>query len=209
MLLAHGAWANSVSQPCIITITSMISVMIPLLALTGCTGEGSGGPVLSSLSTQTAPTAGQSSDPVAGHTEAHPVGRIPLTSQSTATTTAFTSDFTPSPSSAEGSPSGSDLSDDVPMITVTSTAAGVTVRLNWQHPADTDTSGYYVYYGRQPAQEAGSCASYESSKAVGAPPATITGLDHDTLYYFAVKNFDDSEDGCSEEIMVATPAARR
>jgi hypothetical protein len=92
------------------------------------------------------------------------------------------------------------------MVTVTSTATGVTVRLNWRHPAGADTFGYEVYYGKQPAQEAGSCA-YESRKAIDAPPATIAGLEHNTLYYFAVKNFDDSEDGCSEEIMVATPPA--
>jgi hypothetical protein len=211
-MLVHGALANFVSQQCIIHITSMILILavVPFLSLTGCTGEGAGGPAFSSLSTQTDTTAVQSSGPGAGHIEAQQAGRTSLTSQSTATTASASHliPSLPSPSSADGSPPGSDSSDDVPMITVTSTATGVTVRLNWQHRADTDASGYYVYYGKQPAQEAGSCASYESSKAVDAPPATITGLEHDTLYYFAVKNFGDSEDICSEEIMVTTPPAR-
>jgi hypothetical protein len=93
------------------------------------------------------------------------------------------------------------------MVTVTSTPTGATVRLNWQHTADVDSFGYYVYYGKRPAEEAGSCAGYEANQAVDAPPATIAGLEPDTIYYFAVKHFGDSDDACSEEIIAPTPPA--
>ncbi len=188
---------NAVSQPCIISMVYRMLVIIPLLALIGCTREGEGGPVMLSLSTPVGATAGASSGLAPDLTPGPQTGQLPLAQQST-DTTPFTSD---------GSLPGSDSSDNAPMITVTSTLSGVTVRLNWEHPADADTFGYYVYYGKQPAQEAGSCAAYESNQVVDAPPATIAGLEHDALYYFAVKNFGDSEDACSEEIMVATPPA--
>lgn len=183
-----------------------IIVMIPFLALLGCSGGGEGGPVISSLSAPAGTTARPSLDLAADYTAAQQAGPLPLISQSTDTTD-FTSALTPVPSYTGGLPPGSDSSDDVPMITVTSTPTGVTVRLNWQHSADADTFGYNVYYGKQPAQESGSCSAYEANQTVDAPPATIAGLEHDTLYYFAVKNFGDSEDACSEEIMVATPPA--
>lgn len=196
-MLTRGTLVNAVSQPCIISMVYRMLVIVPFLALIGCTREGEGGPVMSSLSTPAGATAGASSGLAADFTPGPQAGQLPFASQPT-DTTPFTSD---------GSLPGSDSSDNAPMITVTSTPSGVTVRLNWEHPADADTFGYYVYYGKQPAQEAGSCAAYEANQVVDAPPATIAGLEHDTLYYFAVKNFGDSEDACSEEIMVATPPA--
>jgi hypothetical protein len=116
-------------------------------------------------------------------------------------------DFTSGSPSSEGLPSGSNSPENAPLITVTSTPSGVAVQLNWQH--SSDANGYRVYYGTHPAQEAGSCADYEANQAVDAPPAMIAGLEHDTIYYFAVKHFNDSDDACSEEIMVVTPPAER
>lgn len=208
-MLARWALINSISRPYIISMaySSRMLVMVPFLALIGCTGEGQGGPVISSLSAPAGATASLSLDLATDHMEGHQARQLPLTSHSTDVTTDFASDFSPGPLSTDGSSPSSDSSDDIPMITVTSTSTGVTVRLNWQHPADAGIFGYYVYYGKQPAQESGSCAAYEAKQAVDAPPATIAGLEHDTLYYFAVRHFNDSEDACSEEIMVATPPA--
>lgn len=193
----RGILVNSVSHPFIISI-AYVFIIFTLLAFTGCTREGEGGPIISSLSTPAGATAGSALDPAADSSAGPKAGQLPATSSS-ADTTDITSD---------GSVPGSDSIVNVPMATVTSTATGVTVRLNWEHSAEADTFGYYVYYGKQPAQEAGSCTAYEAHQVVDAPPATIAGLEHDTLYYFAVKNFGDSEEACSEEIMVETPPVR-
>ena len=199
----RGTLANSASQPCIISMAFMMLVMVPFQTLIGCTAEGKGNSAMSSLSTRAGATAAPSLDLVDGNTEADQAGPMPLSLPSTGATNS-TSDLTPDSLYTDDLPNSS---DDVPMIAVTSTPMGVTVRLNWEHPSDTNTFGYHVYYGKQPAQEAGSCVNYEANQAVDAPPATIAGLEHDTIYYFAVKHFNDSEDACSEEIMVATPSA--
>ncbi len=157
----------------------MMLWLSPFPVLIGCTREGEVNSVISGPSTRAGATAGPSLD-----------------SNSDPTTDFLYTDGLPN------------SSDDVPMITVTSTPTGVTVQLNWEQPSDANTVGYSIYYGKEPAEEAGSCAAYEANLAVETPPATIVGLDHETVYYFAVKHFNDSEDACSEEIMVVTPPAR-
>lgn len=204
-MLARGALIHLASRTYLVSIVSLMFVSLPHAALIGCSGEKENGPVSSTLSgpanSTTVPPLPQS----ARSTEEDQAGRLPITSQSLDGETDLAANPTPAPSDTDGSSPDSDPSDDVPMITVTSTPKGVTVQLDWAHPSDADAYGYDVYYGKHPAQEAGSCTSYEGNQAVDGPPATIVGLEHNTIYYFAVKNFN--EDACSEEIIVATPPA--
>ncbi len=176
-MLTRRDLINFVSWPGIFSIALLMLVIIPLITLIGCSEHGEGGPVISSPSN----TAGQKEDP-----SSNPVS-VSL--------------------SSNGLPPRSDSPDEVPMVTVTSTSKGATVRLNWQQSSDVNIFGYYVYYGKQPAQDSGSCSSYEANQAVDAPPATITGLEPDTLYFFAIKKFNESESSCSNEVMVFTPPA--
>lgn len=196
----RGALGISVFQPSIISMAYRILAMVLLAALPGCSEEGTGGPVISGPSASAGMSAGLSLEPTAGYTQTHLTEHLLSTPLSTDTSTDFLLDLTPDPLPYSGS------SDDA-VIAAASTPMGVTVRLKWEQSPNVDTSGYTVYFGRQPALEPGSCAGYEASLAVDRPPATITDLNHETVYYFAVKNFDDPEDACSEEIMVVTPPA--
>jgi hypothetical protein len=179
------------------SITSMAYVAFlisPLISLAGCSGEGAGGPVISSLSTPTEATEEANSDQVSDSEEADHDG------------------------------GGED-----PTITMTATPTGVTAHLTWDRPPDIDVAGYHVYYGKRSkeqlrseearSEEAGSevsgveeppsCSSGEK-QSVGAPPATITDLEPNTEYFFAILAFNENESGslCSNEIVMVTPPAQ-
>ncbi len=159
-----------------ISMTHLILVIFLLMPLAGCTGDGAGGPITSNLSS--------------------------LTDAST----------------------NSDGEED-PMITMTSTPTGVTAHVTWVPPPGMNVAGYNIYYRRQlsaepnseessseePASEASgseepsSCSSGES-QAVKAPAATITGLQPNTRYAFAIRAFNESESLCSNEITAVTPS---
>ncbi|NJN69383.1 MAG: fibronectin type III domain-containing protein [Nitrospira sp.] len=94
---------------------------------------------------------------------------------------------------------------------MTSTPTGVTAQLTWDASTDPNVSGYYIYYGRESSGEFGSC-SYETSQAVEAPPATITELDPNTPYFFAISAYSgedaEAQSPCSSEMLVVTPPAQ-
>lgn len=181
--LAHfTSWKSNVSMA---HLTLLVLLLMPL---GGCSGEGAGGPIISSLSSPTDASAGLDSDQ-APHSDA----------------------------------TDSDGEED-PMITMTSTPAGVTAHVTWVHPPDMNVAGYSIYYRKQlsaepsseesssgkPASEESSseepspCSSGES-QAVEAPAATITGLEPNTRYLFAIRAFNESESLCSNEIAAVTP----
>ena len=83
---------------------------------------------------------------------------------------------------------------------------GVTASLAWQPVQDSSVYAYFVHYGRQSPGKSGSCA-YESSMYVDSPSATVTNLDPDTRYYFAVSAYNDLESACSSEVSTITPSA--
>lgn len=160
-----------------------------LLSLAGCTGEGASGPIISSLSSPTDVTEGLDSDQAA-HSE---------------------------------DVNHNDGEED-PIITMTSTATGVTAQVTWERPSDINVAGYAVYYGKRSeetpspeessseesgAKEPTACSRGES-QAVENPPATITGLEPNTPYFFAIRAFNESESEslCSNEIIVVTPPAQ-
>jgi hypothetical protein len=75
---------------------------------------------------------------------------------------------------------------------------GATASLSWQ-PVDQDQVSYTVHYGKQSAGQAGSC-NYENSLDVAEPTATVTGLELNTTYYFAVSAFNGARSACSNEV---------
>lgn len=183
--------------------TVHLTLMIVLLsALNGCIENG-GSQATPDLSMPVNATVGPTVERPPSSTDVHQaLQAYPVPFPATDETTDPSSDLM----YADGPPPRSDSPDDL-ATTTTSTPTGVTVRLYWPHSEDANIFGYYVYYGKQPAQESGSCSSYEANQSVDAPPATIIGLDHDTLYFFAVKKFNESENSCSEEILLTTPPA--
>jgi hypothetical protein len=166
-----------------------LSVLL-LMPLAGCTGEGAGGPVISSLSTPTDASAGSDSDQTSNSDNSEPAHH-------------------------DG--------DEDPIIAMTPTPTGVTAHLTWDPPPDFNVAGYYIYHGKRLSEEPRSETNSEESNseetsscsrgekhAVDAPPATITGLEPNTLYFFAIRAFNEneSESLCSNEIMVVTPSAQ-
>jgi hypothetical protein len=70
------------------------------------------------------------------------------------------------------------------LVTTPAAFAGE-MSLAWDPVSDADLAGYTVYYGTSPS-------SYTQSKDVGlATQTTLTGLDPCTVYYVAVKAYDE------------------
>jgi hypothetical protein len=76
-----------------------------------------------------------------------------------------------------------------------------TARLTWDPVPDASISSYFVHYGRQSSMQSGSCG-YERAMSIDSPPATITNLDPDTRYYFAVSAYNGLESSCSNEVSI-------
>ena len=85
-------------------------------------------------------------------------------------------------------------------------APGATASLAWSPVPDPSVHSYFVYYGRQSPDQPGSCA-YESSVQVDSPSVTLTNLDPNTTYYFAVSAYNGMESACSSEVSTVTPPA--
>jgi len=197
-----------------ITMAHIFVLGLIVFPLAGCGGDEQGGPIISSLSTPTdAPSdkgAPSDSNPTAAKST---VGEDP--------TISFPDTFTDS-TAGMAEQAAAEQSDDAigpeysggeedPMISVTSTPTGATVRLIWDPHPNPTVVGYHVYYGRQSSGEHGSC-SYAESQSVEAPPATITGLEPNTPYFFAISAYGgesgESESPCSNEVLMVTPPAQ-
>jgi len=172
-----------------LSTASLLLVIPVILSLAGCNGEGGGGPIISSLSAPTDATTG--------------------------------SDSTQDAHSDDGN---HDDGDDDPIITMTPTASGVTAHVTWDPPSGIDVAGYDIHYGKHtsqepsaeesgseevPSEEPTACSRGES-QAVEGPSATITDLEPNTEYFFAIRAFNqnESESLCSNEITAVTPSAQ-
>jgi hypothetical protein len=80
------------------------------------------------------------------------------------------------------------------------------VSLAWNPVPDPSVYAYFVHYGKRPTGKAGKC-HYALSTFVGHPSATITGLDPNTQYFFAVSAYNGHESACSNEVSTVTPSA--
>lgn len=102
-----------------------------------------------------------------------------------------------------GCGSGGETGSD-PTVKVTPSSAGATASLDWNPVPDPSVSAYFVHYGRHSPHHSGSCA-YEHSISVDSPSATLTDLDPNTHYYFAVSAYNGLESACSNEVSTVTP----
>jgi hypothetical protein len=187
-LTSLAIWNSNVSM------THLALFILLLMPLAGCTNDGSGGPVISSLSAPADATVGLESDQGASSEAVH---------------------------------SGGEGGEEDPVITMISTEAGVTAHLTWEPPSDITVAGYSIHYGKRPSEEPNSeesmsegisseelsseepnsCARGES-QLVKAPSATITELEPNTLYFFVIRAFNESESLCSNEITAVTPSTQ-
>ncbi len=178
------------SRKSILSLIYPAIVVLLLIPLTGCADERAGGPITSNVSAPTSATS-------------------PL-------------------ESAEASHSTvTDVGGEDPTITMTSMPSGVTANLSWDHPPDFNVAGYVLYYGKHSQDSHSTEATSEESnpeessseepnwcsqgehQAVEAPSATITGLEPNTPYFFAIRAItgNESENLCSNAIVMITPPA--
>ena len=184
----------------------LIAMTIPfaLLTILGCGSgaESSPSPITSGLSTPKNLTESSTSNV---QSDAVEISQAEQPESTTLESADSLSAVSPN-STEEDSPSlPIEFSEEEPVLTATPTAPRVSVRLDWDHSPDSDISNYYVYYGIQPTGDPGSC-TYEQSQAVKSPPVTITGLEPNTPYFFAISAFKESESPCSIEFMLVTPS---
>lgn len=185
-----------------------VAVVLPLV---GCGANGEGGPLNASLSTPTDSKKATSSNAdvpsvkegQTGQGNSEPSRPTDETAEQTSDLADASAEDVSQPFPAEEDPLPPPSEEDP----TTPTSTGVTASLNWNPSSDPNVTGYYVYYGKQPSGELGSCA-YEQSQAVEAPPAAITGLEPNTPYYFAISAFNEVESSCSIEIMMVTPSEK-
>jgi hypothetical protein len=177
-----------------IAMAQVIVLSLIAIPLTGCGADGQGGPVISSLST---PEETPSSEATK--------------SDSSSTAVGSTGDVATNPPGDDPQLDPVADQDVDPMVAVTATPTGATARLTWDASADPNVDGYFIHYGKQSSGEHGSC-SYEESQRVGTPPATVTGLAPNTVYFFAISAFGESESEsdslCSNEVLVTTPSVQ-
>lgn len=101
---------------------------------------------------------------------------------------------------------GSGMEGD-PIISTSSTPTGATASLVWDPVPDPSVIAYNVHYGKQSAGQPGSC-SYSNSQTVNSPAATITGLEPNTRYFFAVSAYNGVSGPCSNEVSTVTPPSQ-
>ncbi len=99
---------------------------------------------------------------------------------------------------------GGEAGDQPTIMVNPSNGTGSTARLAWDPTLDASVFAYFVHYGRQSPNQSGSC-EFESSLFVDSLSATITNLEPDTLYYFAVSSYNGLESVCSSEVSIVTP----
>lgn len=191
-----------VRQNFTIAIAQVIVFGLIALPLAGCGADGQGGPIISSLSTPSDAHSGEGTQSDSHHATTGSPAEDDQTAPSTEHASAHAAeDVDPAAGLAEPAEREED-----PTISMTSTPTGATAQLTWDASHDPTVSNYFVYYGKQSSGEPGSC-SYESSQSVETPPATISGLDPNTPYFFAISAFGESESPCSSEVLVVTPPA--
>jgi hypothetical protein len=191
-MLMRETLASLVNWKSNVSMTLPALFILLLMPLAGCSGEGGGGPVISSLSKPTKATAGLDSGQ-APHSEATDSDgeEDPLITM-TPTSTGVTAHLTwvhPS-----------DMNVAVYKVYYRKQPAEPSPEESGSEEPASEESGL---------EEPSSCSSGES-QAVEAPAAVITGLEPNTRYSFAIRAFNEneSESLCSNEIMAVTPSAQ-
>jgi hypothetical protein len=87
--------------------------------------------------------------------------------------------------------------------------SGANASLSWEPVIHHTPISYTVHFGKQSRGETRSC-NYEYSVDVSEPFAIITGLEFNTLYYFAVSAYAEHghRSHCSNEVSKLTPESQ-
>ena len=93
-----------------------------------------------------------------------------------------------------------------PMLSTTATATGAAANLTWDPVNDSTIVGYYIHYGKQSPNQSGSC-TYKQVQFVPSPQGSVTDLDPESIYYFAVSAYNGIEGNCSNEVYIDTDPA--
>lgn len=195
-----------------------LTVLFALSTILGCSGGEESNPITSNLHT----TASSESDDTSTNTNVAPLpddeealveasldARPPIPEEGDPSLTADSQ-----PASTESDSEEEQVAENPPpqtptgppMVALHSTPTGASADVTWQPSADSNVSGYYIHYGRQSPVEPGVC-SYEERYAAESPSVTITDLEPNTPYFFAVSSYSSFESPCSNEIAVITPPA--
>ncbi len=194
-------------------IPGLIILTVIGLPLAGCGDTEGGGPIVSSLSSPTEGTPPAKEGSESGvDSNAPGLSENENSSADTAESEAENSETLANLASPdEGETPDISFGEEDPEISLTSTPTGVSAQLTWDASTDPEVQGYFIHYGKRSPGEYGSC-SYEESQRVGTPPATITGLEPNTPYFFAISAFGESESEaetpCSNEVLIVTPATQ-
>ena len=168
-----------------ISIAHLILVIF-LLALPGCTNDGVGGPIISSLSTPTDAASELDSDQSSNSEPAHHDGDEDPIIAMTPTPMGVTAHLTWEPP---------------PDRNVAGYRIYYRKQLSVEQRSEESSS-------EDSSSEELSACSYEEHQTVEAPPAIITGLEPSTQYLFAISAFNESESLCSNAILAVTPPAQ-
>lgn len=191
-----------------ITIVQVLVLGLITIPLGGCSDDGQGGPTLSSLSTPTDASSGDGAPSESNPTETETPAGEDMVATSTEEDSTASVDEELDLAATLVDPAEADPAE---MEKVAIAMTGATARITWDASSDPNVQGYFVHYGKRSSGEYGSC-SYEESQRVGAPPATITGLEPNTVYFFAISAFGEAESEaetpCSNEITVVTPSVQ-
>lgn len=124
---------------------------------------------------------------------------IPATHQSTAFRIFMLSILLFTGSIAGGCPSGGEVSSGARPGGDGTAGPGesASAALAWDPVAGV--SGYIIHYGTQSPGSPGSC-SYAQSIFSSTPTATVTGLEPNATYFFAVSSYNGLESACSAEL---------
>ncbi|MFZ3014476.1 MAG: fibronectin type III domain-containing protein [Nitrospira sp.] len=197
-MLMRESLASLVTYKPIFSMTYLALFTLLLMPLAGCSGEGAGGPVISSLSTPTDATAALDSDLASDSEIENFAGEEDPIITMTSTPTGVTANLT---------------WDPPPNVKVT----GYQIyyeKHSSENQGSEESIEEEVDWSEGSAQledstsDKASLCSYGESQTVEAPSATIVGLDPGTPYVFAIRAFNESESLCSNEIQAVTPPAQ-
>ncbi|NOU10406.1 MAG: fibronectin type III domain-containing protein [Nitrospira sp.] len=192
-MLMRESLASLVTWKPIFSMTYLALFTLLLMPLAGCSGEGAGGPVISSLSTPTDATAGLDSDQVPQSEATDSDGEEDPVITMTSTPTGVTAHVT------WVRPPDMNVAGYNVYYRKQASAEPSSEESNSEEPVSEESS----------SEEPSSCSTGQS-QTVDGPSATIVGLEPNTRYLFAIRAFNEneSESLCSNEIPAVTLPAQ-
>jgi len=186
------------SRKSIISTAYPALLILPFIALAGCTNDGAGGPTISSLSKPTNATAGLDSDLTTDSDIEDSAGEEDPVITMTATPTGVTADLAWDPPS-DIKVTGYQIYYAKRSSENQGSKESIEEEVDWSEGSDRPEGS---------TSDKPSLCSYGESQTVEASSATIVGLEPNTPYIFAIRVFNELGSLCSNEIPAVTPPAQ-